>query len=169
MKYAFPAMLVCVALCLSGCSENAPTTTDIASAIVSDYGYSSDSGILYVSGCEEYDKGYLSEKTASLIYCGGEESPDGFSFCSEYAVYISSKAPAFEVHVFKLNNASDRTAVEKMLSRRAGELFSGVYINGVEYLGVPAGDVCVTSKGKYVVMIAADDCEKGREIVKKMI
>ncbi len=112
-------------------------------------------GVIYFSGAEEGEKGYLSESLCIALY-GDEGVPAEWSFVSDFAIYLSASGHPFELAVFRCDMSDGTEEVSELCARRLAVLRN--HFRGSDYEAYTSGGRVVIL-GSCVLMIVSSDAE----------
>ena len=119
----------------------------------------------YVKNAEEYSSCYISPEDFSFLYMGTKEKLPEWELIDEFRIILSNSTEFFEIHIIKTNNASDADEIAKLLSRRQRLL--ELFIKEEGDYTAKAAELVI--RGKYVILLATDDNESAKILLKKLL
>ena len=150
-----------VCLPIAACGGNSTTPTDLMQEFISQYG-KIPAGQLYTSGCEEWEKGYLSPSLIDSLFTE-DNGENAFSLCREYAIYLATSHAGGEIAILQCGDRASATRIADMCYARIKRA------RAVTGNGEICRDACVIRRGAYVVLLMLPDNIRAKEICTRLL
>ena len=119
--------------------------------------------VIYFAGADADGVGYLSREETHRLY-GGEE-PSALS--ADYALALGKDDEVFEIHLYHALDAQMADEVEEILRERVSLLQKKE--NELYLSDSPTVTAVVWRKGNWVALLATDDNESVKELLKSIL
>lgn len=146
--------------------ETTAAPSEIMGAIVAKYPDIPGQKSMYISGVGEDDDQYLDPEYACYLYTGNyEESPE-MAMLESYAIRIPDGKSAFEIHILKVTDEANVTAIETLLNSRIAMLNAGdIKLYDPEGFEKVMSNAEVYTSGKYVYLLITTDNAPAKEAI----
>ncbi len=158
MKRILP--LVCILLCLFTSCGEPYTATDLLAKIMS-LPIKRDAVICFY-GADEEGEGYLSNEKSSLLY----SNQDPMAMAEDFAIALGKDDAVFEVHLYHALDGEKADAIELILQKRQSLLLRK---DNELYTSESYANATVWREGRWVALLATDDNESVKQLLKKLI
>lgn len=152
------SILLLVSCLLTACGRSY-TATDLLAKIMA-LPAARDAAI-YFQGADIEGGGYLTQEQGALLYSG----QDPMVLSQDYALALGKDDTVFEVHLYLALDGEKADAIELILQRRQSVLcHKDNELYTPDFVGVE-----VWRKGKWVALIATEDNQSIKELLKQVL
>jgi len=146
--------------------ETTAAPSEIMDAIVAKYPDIPAQKALYINGVGEDDEKYLDPEYACYLYTGNyEESPE-MAMLESYAIRLPDGKSAFEIHILKVADQANVTAIETFLNSRIAMLNAGdIKLYDAEGFEKVMSNAEVFTSGRYVYLLITTDNAPAKEAI----
>lgn len=171
-KVSILLVLVLILLSFTSCTEDSGVSAEeLMREITSSYKNIPPCRAELRFGAEMESRSYLSHKLAGIIYYGKKsENVRELNLLSDFVIRLPDDQSAFEIHVLKVKNLSNREEVIELCQRRIKMLQkSEVYLYVPEAYEENIAGATVYTKGNFVILLITPDNQKAINAIERKI